>query len=103
MPRMEKGSPEAIAFGKKMKALREGKAKISRPAVSKGKPEPAKMTGGKVPPPPSRMSGGKVPSPPSRSYDTSQEDDIVGIILKGGSLKDCPTCCGCGIVKLKGK
>jgi hypothetical protein len=90
---MEKGSPEAIAFGKKMKALRDkkGGAKISRPNVERGEPQPAKV------------KGGKIPSPPSRSYDTSQEDKIDGIMISGGSLKDCPTCCGCGIVKLMKK
>lgn len=184
MPRMEKGSPEAIAFGKKMKALRE-KAKISRPAVEKGKPEPAKISGGsgagagkrkrnspssssskkktelrplptlssnspppvrrsppaiphpqpfipvmptpethpqyffkpiqpdmyeeeeeieggKIPAPPSRIYGGKIPSPLSRSYNTSFEDKVDGIVV-GGCLNDCPTCCGMGIVKIKGK
>lgn len=93
MPRMLKGSPEAIAFGKKMKALRDGKNKISRP-VEKGEPTPAKMTVGKI-------KGKAVPPPPSRSYDTASEDPIDGIMLSGGSLKDCPSCCGMGIVKIK--
>jgi hypothetical protein len=195
---MLKGSPEAIAFGKKMKALRDGKNKISRP-VEKGKPEPAEvsggsgagagskrkktpspktppptqrqrteppptqrqrtepppiqrqrrqpiplsmeqpstpprrqirlpdttpiyrynpnisedenadeevayyMSGGRIPAPPSRMYGGKIPAPPSRSYDTASEDAIDGIMINGGALNDCPTCCGMGIVKIKGK
>lgn len=94
MVRPAKGSKEAKEWGERMRAMR-GKNKISRP-VEKGKPEPAKMTGGKI-------KGKAVPPPPSRSYDTSQEDDIDGIILKGGSLKDCPSCRGMGIVKLKGK
>lgn len=184
MPRFEKGSPEAIEWGKRMRE-RKGNAKISRPAVEKGKPQPAKIsggsgnggagrrrredrtpsppttpprppqrqrttppppprqrrpptppqppqqlpvlflppppppqsptgvdefeeeeeetTGGRIPPPPSRVYGGKIPPPPSRSYDTSFEDKIDGVMLKGGALNDCPTCCGMGIVKIKGK
>jgi hypothetical protein len=88
MVRPAKGSKEAKDMMAKMRAMRGG-AKISRPNVEKMKPEPAKVKGGKVPP------------PPSRSYDTSQEDKIDGVMLSGGSLKDCPSCCGMGIVKLK--
>jgi hypothetical protein len=89
MVRPAKGSKEAKEWGEKMRAMRGGN-KISRP-VEKGKPEPAKV------------KGGKIPSPPSRSYNTAQEDKIDGIMISGGSLKDCPTCCGCGIVKLMKK
>jgi hypothetical protein len=99
--RFEKGSPEAKDYMEKMRAMR-GKNKISRPnvekfppnvvsVVSSGKPEPVKVKGGRIPP------------PPSRSYNTAQEDKIDGVMLSGGSLKDCPTCCGMGLVKLKGK
>ena len=175
MPRFEKGSPEAIEWGKRMRE-KKGNAKISRPSVEKGKPQPAKISGGsgagagkrkkspnspnksnkklstlptlnldedededeesiykhnpnisqdanddaevefyekqmkkrmkkggRIPPPPSRVYGGKIPPPPSRSYDTAFEDKVDGIILKGGALNDCPTCCGMGIVKIKGK
>jgi len=96
MPRMIKGSPEAVAFGKKMKALRDKKdsAKISRPNVERKEPQPAKVEGGKI-------KGKAIPPPPSRSYNTAQEDMIDGVMLSGVSLKDCPSCCGMGIVKLK--
>jgi len=102
MVRPAKGSKEAKDMMAKMRAMRGG-AKISRPNVEKMKPEPAKVKGGKVPPPPSRMYGGKIPAPPSRSYDTASEDNIDGIMINGGALNDCPTCCGMGIVKIKGK
>ena len=93
MVRPAKGSKEAKDMMAKMRAMRGGN-KISRPNVEKMKPEPAKMTGGKI-------KGKAIPPPPSRSYDTSQEDKIDGVMLSGGSLKDCPSCCGMGIVKLK--
>lgn len=93
MPRFAKGSPEAIEWGKRMRE-KKGGAKITKPKVEKQMPTPAKVEGGKI-------KGKAIPPPPSRSYDTAEEDKIDGIMLSGGSLKDCCMCNGMGIVKIK--